>query len=75
MPRYFIQDDVQYDALNLPSGFIVKNDLVLSHMGLVELPDLTTIEVRGNLYLDYNNLTSLVGAPTKIERSFFADHN
>ncbi len=75
MPRYFIQDDVQYDVLNLPSGFIVNSDLVLSCMGLSELPDLTTVEVRGNLYLDHNNLTSLIGAPAKIGRSLFADHN
>ena len=75
MPRYIIQNDVQYDVFDLPPHFVVYGDLNLSDMGLTQLPDLHTVHVLGNFYCDHNMLTTLDNSPATVERGFFADHN
>lgn len=75
MPRYIIQNDVQYDVFDLMPHFVVYGDLDLSNMGLTQLPDLHTVHVLGNFYCDHNMLTTLDNSPATVERGFFADNN
>ena len=69
------QDGHYYDALNLPKGFVVKGDLDLSGMGLTELPDLSTVTVKGNFYCGCNQLTTLERAPKKVSGNVYCDDN
>lgn len=64
-----------YDAFNLPKGFVVKGNLDLSGMGLTELPDLSTVTVKGNFYCGNNQLTTLKGAPKKVGERVYCDDN
>lgn len=66
--RYFFQDGKKYDLFNLPKGFIINGNIDLSHMDLTELPDLSTVIVRGAFDCSRNMLKSLNGAPKKVER-------
>ncbi len=69
------QDGKFYDIYNLPKNFVVKGKLDLSHMGLTELPDLSTVTVLGSFYCDDNQLTSLTGAPESVLGNFYCSDN
>ena len=61
--RYFLQNWKIFDAFNLPKNFVVDGDLDLSDMGLDELPNMSTVKVKGRFDCSHNNLVSLIGAP------------
>ena len=69
------QDGEYYDIFHLPRGFVIKGDLDLSDMGLTELPDLSTVTVRGNFDCRNNQLTSLKGAPQSVGGNFECTNN
>ena len=69
------QDGEYYDIFHLPRGFVIKGDLDLSDMGLTELPDLSTVTVRGNFDCRNNQLTSLKGAPQSVGGDFNCNKN
>jgi len=71
----FEQDGVLYDLYNLPDGLVIKDDLDISGLGLIDLPDLSKITVKGN-FLCYNNkLVSLAGSPKVVEGHFMCINN
>ena len=73
--RFISQNGKKYDVLNLPEGFVVDGDLDLSHMGLTQLPDLSTITVKGNFFCSHNELTSLKGAPKHVLGRVYCNYN
>ena len=62
---FFVQDGVKYNLYDLKKykDFVIKGSLDLSSMGLTELPDLSTVKIKGNFNCSHNMLTSLRGAP------------
>ena len=69
------QDGEYYSILHLPRNFVFRGDLDLSNMGLTELPDMSTVTILGNFSCDHNQLTSLTGAPEKVDGDFYCRHN
>ena len=69
------QDDELWDIFNLPPGFVVNGDLDFSELDLTELPDLSTIIVKGSFKCSENKLTSLKGAPKSVGGSFECREN
>jgi hypothetical protein len=49
----------------------VPGSLNLSYKGLTELPDLSSVVVRGSFFCEHNQLTTLRGAPKEVGGSFF----
>lgn len=49
---------------------VVAGDLDLSSRNLIELPDLSSVIVKGNFYCLSNKLTSLKGAPQSVDGDF-----
>jgi len=53
-----------------------KGDLNLNGMNLTKFPDvLKYVEVGGDFWCNYNQLTSLVGVPISVGRDFRCDYN
>ena len=55
--------------------FVVPHDIKLSYQGISELPDLSSVIVKGNFTIAANNLTSLRGCPREVEGDFWCHHN
>ena len=53
----------------------VPGGINLSGRGLTKLPDLSNVHVGGNFWCDYNQLTSLAGAPQNVGVNFWCDYN
>lgn len=64
------QDGKIWDIFKLPKGFVVKGDLNLGEQKLTELPDLSTIVVKGAFNCSHNNLINLHGCPQSIAGGF-----
>ena len=69
------QDGKYYDIFHLPRGFVVNGNLDLSEMDLTELPDMSTVSVKGGFYCEDNQLTSLAGAPQSVGAEFDCRNN
>ncbi len=69
------QDGEYYDIMHLPHGFVIKGNLDLSAMDLAELPDMSSITIKGNFYCSNNQLTSLTGAPARVGGVFNCHKN
>ena len=69
------QDGKYYDIFHLPRGFVVNGNLDLSEMDLTELPDMSTVSVKGGFYCEDNQLTSLAGAPQSVGVDFDCRNN
>ena len=69
------QDGEYYSIFHLPQNFVLRDDLDLSHMDLTELPDMSTVTILGNFYCGYNQLTSLTGAPKRVDGGFYCNNN
>lgn len=69
------QNETIYDLYHLPKGITIEGDLVLSHLGLTELPDLSNIHVAGSFICINNKLTSLKGAPKSVGKNFYCAYN
>jgi hypothetical protein len=54
---------------------VVLGDVYLSGRELTALPDLSSVEVRGNFYCNGNKLTSLEGAPHTVKGTFECHDN
>jgi len=52
----------------------VIGDVKLFNLNLTKLP-INFTEVSGNFLCEYNQLTTLEGAPTKVGRDFYCSHN
>ena len=64
------QDGQYYDIYHLPEGFVVKGDLNFSDQDITELPDLSSVIVRGNFDCSYTSITSLQGSPKQVDGDF-----
>lgn len=67
------------DSLNsllsdLPEKYVVYGHVILSSMGLKELPNMSHLEVDGGFWCDHNYLKNLKGAPMRAE-TYFECHN
>ena len=71
----FEQDGQFYNLYDLPDDFVIEGDLDLSNLNLTELPDLSRVEVKGNFCCQFNQLTSLKGAPRKVGEGFYCGDN
>ena len=69
------QDGKYYDIYNLPKGFVVTGGLDLRGMGLTELPDLSTVTVKGDFDCFNNQLTNLNGCPQNVGGDFICSAN
>lgn len=69
------QDKWFYNLMEQPERFIVKGDIVLSQLGLTELPDLSHIIVLGSYYCEGNKLKSFKGAPLMVGEDFWGSDN
>ena len=69
------QDGEYYDIMHLPHGFVIKDNLDLSDMDLAELPDMSSITIKGNFNCNNNQLTSLTGAPKSVGGVFNCHKN
>lgn len=54
---------------------VVLGDVYLSGRGLKQLPDFSSVEVRGSFYCNNNLLKSLEGAPRKVTGAFECQDN
>jgi hypothetical protein len=54
---------------------IIEDNVDLSKLHLTKLLDLSDVEVTGDFYCDFNNLTSLVGSPHTVRGSFYCGNN
>ena len=70
-------DGKTYTFSELDSMKVIKcRNLDLSGRGLKELPSwVAKCEVGGSFWCDYNNLTSLSGAPNSVGRDFWCYNN
>ena len=74
--KYLIhQDGVEYDIYNLPKGFVVKGDINFEDQDIDELPDLSSVTVKGNFTCRWTKITSLKGAPKEVEGNFDCSYN
>ena len=71
----FEQDGKMYSLYDLPDGFVIKGNVDLSDRDLTELPDLSKVTIIGGFYCHENQLTSLHGAPQKIDGDFACEYN
>ena len=55
--------------------YVVEHDIKLSYQGLNELPDLSSVIVKGSFTIAANNLTSLKGCPREVGGDFWCHHN
>ncbi|MFQ6696200.1 MAG: leucine-rich repeat domain-containing protein [Alphaproteobacteria bacterium] len=69
------QDGEYYDIMHLPHGFVIKGNLDLSAMDLAELPDMSSITIKGDFNCNNNQLTSLTGAPESVDGNFYCSNN
>lgn len=64
-----------WDIFHLPKGkHLVFESIIISEMGLTELPDLSSVEV-GLFDCSGNKLTSLIGSPKVVKDEFKCHHN
>ena len=54
---------------------VIQGNVDLSELCLTKLPDLSDCEVTGVFICSYNNLTSLVGSPSKVGGDFICYSN
>ena len=71
----FKQDGVSYNLYDMPKGFVIKGDVVLSKKHMTKLPDLSEVTVEGNFDCSGNNIKSLKGAPKYVGGNFWCDSN
>ena len=69
------QDGKTYNLYDMPAGFVIKGDLVLTGKNLTELPDLSKVKVEGDFMCSFNSLTSLKGSPQEVGGNFFCINN
>ena len=69
------QDGKTYNLYEMPDGFVITGNVVLTSKCLTELPDLSNVTVKGDFWCEYNNLTTLKGAPQKIGGGFYCGNN
>ncbi len=63
----FFQDNQWYDLFKISDGFVIKENIDISGLGLKKLPDLSKMICLGNFDCSNNDLTSLKGAPKKVK--------
>jgi hypothetical protein len=68
-------NDLEKYASILPLIRIIEGNLILSKKSLGNLPDLSKSTVKGDVYCAYNKLTTLKGAPMKVEGYFRCQEN
>ena len=68
-------DDINKFLNVLPDGFVLDCDVDLGGRGLKKLPDFSRVVVNGQFACQYNQLTSLEGAPSKVGGYFDCDNN
>lgn len=66
----FFQDNKCYDLFKISDGFVIKENVDISGLGLKELPDLSKMICLGNFDCSNNDLTSLKGAPKEVRGIF-----
>lgn len=64
-----------YNIYDLPNGFIYRGNMDLSHAGLRSLPNMRSVTIMGDYNISGNDLTTLNGAPSKVEGDFIIMHN
>lgn len=64
-----------YNVYDLPQGFIYNGNLDLSYAGLIKLPNMSTITIKGDYNISGNNLISLRGCPKLVTGNFYAYDN
>ncbi len=66
-----------YDLFNLPKGkkMVLNGDLDVSGMELTELPDFSSLIVKGNFFCNNNKLRSLHGSPQQVLCNFDCGYN
>ncbi len=72
---YFYQNGKFYNLFNLPKNFVIEKDIDISGSGFEELPDLSTITIKGSFNCSRNKLKSLKGAPRVVEGNFDCSYN
>lgn len=70
-----LQNGKTYNLYNLPKGFVIEGDVIITSSHLTELPDLSEVIVKGDFNCRYNDLTSLKGAPKEVWGDFNCSHN
>ncbi|MBR4507689.1 MAG: PcfJ domain-containing protein [Alphaproteobacteria bacterium] len=63
---YIKQDGVLYDLFDLPKDFIAQSTINLSGMDLHQLPDMSTVKVKGDFWCPTNQLSTIDGAPYSV---------
>lgn len=63
---YIKQDGVLYDVFDLPKDFIAQSTINLSGMDLHQLPDMSTVKVKGDFWCPTNQLSTTDGAPYSV---------
>ncbi len=72
--QFLDQMDIDYTE-NKKTGEITVGDVYIQSKGLTKLPDLTMVIIKGNFNCQQNQLTTLEGAPQKIDGGFQCDGN
>ncbi len=63
------------NIFDLPEGAVIEQELDISEMGLTELPDFSTVIVKGIFDCSGNQLRTLKGAPLAVGRDFDCSKN
>ena len=64
-----------YNVYDLPKGFVYNGNMDLSYAGLVKLPDMSTVTIKGDYKISGTNLISLYGCPKIVTGNFYAYDN
>ena len=60
----------------MPGNFLyVPGNVSFTRANMTELPDLSQVIVGGNFYCEWNQLSSLIGAPHEVRGTFLCDNN
>ncbi len=73
--QFFDNLSIDYTIDSYTGDIIIDDSLCLSNKNLSKLPDLSKVIVKGHFNCDGNQLTSLIGAPQRIEGGFYCQNN
>ena len=69
------QNGKYYNIYDLPKSFVYRGNMDLSYAGLVKLPDMRTVTIKGDYNISGNDLRHLTGAPAVVEGDFIVLDN
>lgn len=69
------QNDKYYNVYDLPKGFTYQGNMDLSNAGLICVPNMSTVTIKGDYNISQNKLVTFYGIPKEVFGDFYAYKN